>query len=172
MADVTPVNRELLVSRIAREVARNLVPIEMICERYGLSNEDYQDIIRHPMFETRLLEEQEVWGSSTSSSVHERIKAKTGTMIEESLLEVYDMIHDKSQPMASKIRALEWASEMAGFKETVALGNLPAGVVSNSGSGVHFNIYIGGEKQAFAQSAAQPKVVEGEAVLVDKEPVP
>lgn len=161
-------DRELLVSRIAREVARNLIPVDTICERYQLTSDDYHDLLQSPIFQRRLEEELDVWSASTPLAIAERIKSKAGTMIEESLLEVYEMIHDKGQPMVAKIRALEWASRMAGIGEVVPLGNLPPGVTSG-GSGVHFNIYIGGEKQAFQK--ADPKTVEGTAILIDKEPI-
>jgi len=105
-------------------------------------------------------------------SIAERIKAKAGTMIEDSIIEVYALIHDKNEPMASKIRALEWASRVAGIGETEPLGaGLPPGVVSGAGSGITFNIIIGGKKQTFNQSADQPKTIEGEVVLTDKEPL-
>lgn len=165
-------NRELLVSRIAREVARDLVGIDTIKERFRLTDDEFTSITNSPIFKIRLEEEVAVWAATDALSIAERIRAKTGTMIEESILEVYDLIHDKDQPMAAKIRALEWASGVAGLTETERLGaSMPAGVVSGGGSGISFNIFIGDKKQSFNVTADQPKIVEGEVVLTDKDPV-
>lgn len=166
----SPTN-EVLISRVAREIARDLVPLDAIKERFNLTEEDYEAMLRSPIFRVRLEEELAVWNSSDALSIAERIKAKAGTMIEESILEVYELIHDKTQPMVAKIRALEWASRMAGIGDTERLGaGLPAGVSSGGGSGINFNIFIGDKKQSFSVDANQPKILEGEVVLTDKEP--
>lgn len=168
MADIT--DSELLASRIAREVARDLVPVDTIRARFKLTEDEYAAILHSPIFKVRLEEELAVWSASDAMSAVERIKAKAGVVVEESLIEVYALIHDKNEPMAAKIRALEWVSGMAGLNDMERLGsNLPAGVVSGGGSGVNFNIYIGGEKQSFTVNPNQPKLVEGEVVLNDKE---
>ena len=158
-------NNELLVSRIAREVARNLVPIDMIQTRYRLSDDEYHDLINTPIFKARLEEELTIWNSSDALSMVERIKAKSCTVVEESLVEVYELIHDKNEPMASKIRALEWVSGLAGLNDTERLGSLPPGVVTGGGSGINFNIFIGDKKQTFNVTSDQPPVIEGEVVL-------
>jgi hypothetical protein len=168
--DAPPLNSELLVFRIAREIARNLVPIDMICERFKIDEDQYNSILRSPIFQRRLEEELDIWNASTPLAIAERIKAKAGTMIEEALLEVYELIHDKNQPMVAKVRALEWASRMAGIGEVVPLGNLPPGVTNGAGPGLNFNIFINNEKVSF-QQPADVKTVEGTAVLVDKEPI-
>jgi hypothetical protein len=163
---------ELTVFRLAREIARDLLPLDTICENYKITEEQYQRVLHSTIFQRRLEEELEIWNASTPMAAVERIKLKAGAMIEEALPEVYAMLHDKNQPLAAKIRALEWASKMAGIGEVVPLGALPPGVASGGGSGLTFNIYIGGQKQTYQQADVQPKVVEGEAVLVDKQPVP
>jgi hypothetical protein len=169
MADLP--DNEVLASRIAREVARDLSPVDMIREKFGLTEDDYSRLINSPIFKVRLEEELAVWNASDALSIAERIKAKTGTMIEESLPEVFEWLHDRSQPIAGKVRALEWASRVSGLDESERLGALPPGVVSGGGSGINFNIFIGGEKQSFSQPATQPQIIEGEVVLNDKAPI-
>ena len=163
--ELPEVNYELLVSRLAREIARDLIPIEDICSRYKLDEDQYQRVIRHPMFAQRLQEELDVWNASTPRAITERIGAKAATMIEESLVEVYALIHDKSIPMAPKIEALKWASRIAGVGEKEAVNQ-------TLGERVRFNIYIGAEKVSFEKDiAADAKQIEGSAVLVDKAPL-
>src|SRR5215471_5528196 len=115
-----PVNIELLASRLAREIARDLVPVETILDRFKISDDDYQRVLRSPIFQQRFREELDVWGASTPRAITERISAKAATMIEESLIEVYALIHDKDQPMSAKIEALKWASKLAGVGEREA----------------------------------------------------
>ena len=159
-----PLNTELLASRLAREVARDLVPLDTILERNKISEDDYQRIIQHPLFAQRLQEELEIWSASTPMAIVERIGAKAATMIEESLVEVYGLIHDKNQPMAAKIEALKWASRISGIGEREA-ANAPA-----LGERVRFNIYIGDKQVSFDKQVVNEKVIEGTSVLVDKDP--
>jgi ribosomal protein L7/L12 len=158
----TPVNVELLASRLAREVARDLVPIDQICERYKIDEDTYGRILRHPLFQQRLQEEVDIWNASTPRAITERISAKAATMIEESLIEVYELVHDKNQPMSAKIEALKWASKLAGVGEREAKDLLP-------GERVRFNIYIG-DKKVSLEKEVVPTTIEGSAVLVDKDP--
>lgn len=158
-----PVNTELLASRLAREVARDLVPIETILDRLKIDEDEYQRILRHPMFQQRLQEEIDVWGVSTPRAITERISAKAATMIEESLIEVYTLIHDKNQPMSAKIEALKWASKLAGVGEREAKDLMP-------GERIRFNIFIGDKKVEIEKDVTPPPTIEGTAVLVDKDP--
>jgi ribosomal protein L7/L12 len=158
----TPVNVELLASRLAREVARDLVPIDQICERYKIDDDTYERILRHPLFQQRLQEEVDIWNASTPRAITERISAKAATMIEESLIEVYELVHDKNQPMSAKIEALKWASKLAGVGEREAKDMLP-------GERVRFNIYIG-DKKVSLEKEVVPTTIEGSAVLIDKDP--
>ena len=158
-----PVNYELLVSRMAREIARDLVPIDQICERYKLGEDDYQRLVKHPMFARRFQEELDIWNASTPRAITERIGAKAATMIEESLPEIYALIHDRNVPMAGKVEALKWAGRMAGIGEQTASQQ-------TLGERVKFNIYIGDQKVSFEKDV-EAKTIEGTAVLVDKAPL-
>jgi hypothetical protein len=159
-----PVNYELVVSRLAREIARDLIPVEEICTRYKLTEDAYQRILRHPMFARRFQEELDIWNASTPRAISERIGAKAATMIEESLVEIYSLIHDKNVPMASKVEALKWASRMAGIGEKDV-------TQQTLGERVKFNIYIGDTKVSFDKEITDAKTIEGSAVLVDKAPL-
>ena len=161
--EAPPMNVELLASRLAREVARDLIPVDQICERYKIDDDTYQRILRHPMFQQRLQEELDIWNASTPRAITERISAKAATMIEESIIEVYELIHDKNQPMSAKIEALKWASKLAGVGEREAKDLLP-------GERVRFNIFIGDRKVSFDKQIEDAKVIEGAAILTDKDP--
>lgn len=158
-------NIETMASRLAREIARNLVPLGTIKERYRIDEDDYQRLVGSTFFKLRLEEELELWGASTPKAINERITAKSATMIEESLPEIFDLIHDKKQPMAAKIEALKWASSVAGL---IKKGE---GREVGPGERVRFNIFIGEKQVSFEKSLEEPKVIEGTAKLVHNEPV-
>jgi hypothetical protein len=153
-----------MVSRLAREIARDLIPIEEICERYKLSEDEYQRLIKHPMFARRFQEELDIWNASTPHAIGGRISAKTATMIEESLPEIYALIHDRNVPMAPKIEALKWASRVAGVGER-------ENTQQTLGERVRFNIFIGDQKVSFDKEITDAKTIEGSATLVDKAPI-
>src|SRR5262245_36888602 len=154
---------ETMASRLAREIARNLVPLERIQERYKIGEDEYQRIVASSFFKLRLEEELELWHASTPKAIQERITAKNLTMIEESIPEVWDLIHDKKQPMSAKIDALKWASSVAGL---IKRDNGHAG---DAAERVRFNIYIGDKPQSF-DKVIDATPVEGSAVLIDKQP--
>jgi hypothetical protein len=157
-------NIETMASQLAREIARNLVPIGQIQERYRIDEEQYQRVVGSNFFKQRLEEELELWNASTPKAINERISAKTATMIEESIPEVFDLIHDKKQPMAAKIEALKWAANVAGLVKRDSGGQ-------TTGERVRFNIYIGDKLVNIDKTMTDPPTLEGTAVLLDKQPV-
>jgi hypothetical protein len=162
--DEQELNIETMASQLAREIARNLVPIGEIQERYRIDEDNYQRIVGSGFFKQRLEEELELWNASTPKAIGERISAKTATMIEESIPEVFDLIHDKKQPMAAKIDALKWASNVAGLIKRDTGGQ-------STGERVRFNIYIGEKQINIDKPLIEPPTIEGTQVLLDKQPV-
>lgn len=156
-------NIETMASQLAREIARNLIPLSEIQERYRLDEDQYQRIVGSSYFRLRLEEEQDLWNASTPKAINERIQAKTGTMIEESLPEIFDLIHDRKQPMAAKIDALKWASSVAGL---IKRSDQSGGTAER----VRFNIYIGEKQMAFDKPIADAPVIDGTQLLLDKQP--
>jgi hypothetical protein len=153
------------ISRVARECARDLYPPKDIRERYHLSIDQFDQVVQTPFFKQRLAEELELWNASDARTIANRIGVKAATMIEECLIEVYSLIHDRSQPMQAKIAALQWASRLAG------VGENPSVKEGTTGERVKFNIFINNQRISFDQSGELPApVIEGSATLVDKDP--
>ena len=92
---------------MAREIARDIYPPREIRVRYKLTEEEFDRITTSTFFQTRLKEELDLWNASDAKSIAVRIGTKAATMIEECLIEVYALVHDKSQPMAAKVSALQ-----------------------------------------------------------------
>ena len=148
------------ISRLAREIARDIKPMDEILKQFGLSAEQFDAVADSGFFQTRLNEETQLWNASDPYSVAKRIETKAATMIEDCLLEVYALIHDRAQPMAAKIEALKWAARMAGLGETAKGG-------ADTGAGVKITINLGREKLEFDK---EKRLHEGVTDVVDLTP--
>lgn len=159
MAELEVALSDRLISQLAREVARNLVPVTRVCANYKISPEQFDKVVNTPFFQTRLAEEVDIWNASDTNSITKRIGAKAATMIEESLAEVYALIHDRLQPMPAKIEALKWAARMAG------IGDNPNVRGNSDDRGVRITINIGEKRIEFDKERTLPStVIEGQAV--------
>jgi hypothetical protein len=156
---------DVMISRVAREIARDIYPPKEVRLRYKLTEDEFDKVTMSSFFQIRLKEELDLWNASDPKSIAMRIGTKAATMVEECLVEVYALVHDRTQPMAPKIAALQWASRLAGIGENPSV----RGGVGESDR-VRFNIIINNQKVSFDQSVEQPTVIEGAARLVDKDP--
>jgi len=145
------------ISRLAREIARDILPLEAILKTYNLTAEGYDQIVDSKFFQVRLAEEIQLWNASDPLSIAKRIETKAATMVEDCLLEVYALIHDRDQPMAAKVEALKWAARMAGMGE--------AARQTGSDGGVKITINVGGQALEFDKEKKLPeRVIDGTVV--------
>jgi hypothetical protein len=156
MSEQAMVLNDVTVSRMAREVARNLFPVDRIRDAYKLSVDEFDAIVGSQMFQQRLGEELEIWNASTPMAISTRISAKAATMIEESIAEVYTLIHDRAQPMAAKVEALKWASRIAGIGERAENASIGDRVVLN----INFTGAGNGERSLHIEKVIEPLSVE------------
>jgi hypothetical protein len=159
---------ETMISRLARDIARNLITVTEVRERYQLDDFEFDRLLKSPFFAVRFEEELAEWNAGTAKAGEQRVQAKSLTMIEESLPEIFALIHDKNQPMGAKIQALQWASNVAGLVKKDA----PAGLDGrNASDRIRFNIFIDNKKVSFDKPIDEvpSKVIDGTATLVDKE---
>lgn len=166
MAEV-PYLSDTLISRIAREVARNIYPVSQIRETNHLSIEDWDDIVATPIFQQRLKEEIAIWNAPDPMSATKRIGAKALTLVEECMPEVFRLIHDPIQPMAAKIDALKWAARMGGVE-----GNPNVKPGDGDDNRIKITINIGTDKLEFdKERALPPKVIDSTVVDLSPETV-
>lgn len=138
---------ELDLSRLAREIARNLRPLEMILETLGISAPQFDRIKNNPIFLTRMGEEAAVWGASTASSLRTRISTKAQVAVEELLHEAIDIVQDKKLGGAARIQALQFIAKMGQLGESDS-------AQGESGK-VTINILLGGNKISFEKDPAE-----------------
>jgi hypothetical protein len=149
---------ELDMARIAREIAREIQPLEMVLQKAGIDSEAFDRMKESPIFQTHLLEEAQIWSASTKANLRERVSIKAASMIEELLLDAVDIIRDPDIPGAARVQALQFLAKVG------HLGDGP--LTKDDGSGrVQINIMLGGQKLSFDKESSEPKTIEGEAVL-------
>lgn len=144
---------ELAISHLARDVAQGLIPLNKILENSRITPAQFDRIVEHPFFKSRLEEEVNRW----SGDVRARVQAKAATLIEESLDEVYFLVHDRAQPLNHKIDALKWAARLAAMED--------GGKNTTDTDKVVININIGDDRRLTFEKdvVVGPKVIEGTA---------
>ena len=148
---------ELDISRLAREIARDLRPLELTLEQMQINAEQWDRIQNNPIFHTRMVEEAQLWSASTKQNVRERVGLKAAFMVEELLLDACGIVQDMGVPGAARVQALQFLAKMAHLGEGSA--------VKDDGSGrVAINIFIG-EKKLSYEGDSSP-LLEGEAMNV------
>jgi len=146
-----------MISRLAREIARDIKPIDEILKEYKLTAEQFDVLADNGFFQTRLSEETQLWNASDSVAIGKRIETKTATMVEDCLLEVYRLIHDQNQPMQAKVDMLKWVARLAGMGE--------ARTAASDGGGVKITINVGSKSLEFDKERALPgRTIDGTVV--------
>jgi hypothetical protein len=152
-----PLN-EVDISRLAREISRNLKPLAMVLEQLQISPDQWDKIQDNQIFKQRLVEEAAVWSASTKQSIQDRVSTKASAMVEELLLDAVRMVQDDGLPGVARVQALQFLAKM---------GHLGEGTMTkDDGSGrVQINILIGGKKLSYDKEA-EPHTIEGDVVEV------
>lgn len=101
--------------KLAREIAMGMKELSDILENHGLTQAQLDALMTAPNFRALLSSEVEAWASAMNTQ--ERIKVKSGAMLEEFLPELYSRLNDRNEPMMAKIKAMELISKIAGFGE-------------------------------------------------------
>lgn len=144
------------ISRLAREIARDIRPLDEILKSFGLDAAQFDKVSDAKFFQVRLQEEIQLWNASDPLSIAKRIETKAATMIEDCLLEVFAMIHDREQPMQAKVAALQWAARMAGMGEARQ---------ADTSGGVKITINVGSKSLEFDKAPQlHPRVIDGTVV--------
>lgn len=152
------------ISRLTRELARDIKPLKELMAEHGLDLESFERLTETKFFQTRLTEETLLWNASDPLTIAKRIETKAATMVEDCLLEVYGLIHDKNQPMQAKVEALKWAARMAGLGEAARQG-------SNADGQVKITINIAGRSLEFEKEKLPGNVIDGTVVDLTPEKV-
>lgn len=119
---------------LAREIAIGILPLPTILDGLKLSLADLETVSRYPRFQQLVESMAAEWGSTLNTP--ERVKVKSQALIEDTLPELYTLIHEKKESMAAKVEALKLLRVLGGMGER------------DPGSGIaperfHLEIHIG-----------------------------
>lgn len=100
-----------VTSKLALEIAAELSPAHEVIQRYGLSTSEFALVASTPKFRQLYKEARAYWGSD--SNAKERIQAKATMLVEDSMLEMFAIIHNKTLAPAARIDSFKTLSKMA-----------------------------------------------------------
>ncbi len=150
---------EIDISRLAREIARDLRPLELTLEKLNIDSEQYDRIKNNAIFQARMVEEAQMWAASTKANVRDRVALKAAVAIEELLLDAIGIVQNPDIPGAARVQSLQFLAKMGQLGES--------NMTNDDGSGrVTINIMIGGKKISFDKET-EPRTIDGEATEIN-----
>ena len=147
---------ELILLKLAREIAMDIRPVEEILEIHKINGENWENIQKNPYFQGILSSEVEAWQSANNTS--ERLKIKSLAMVEEALPEFYARMHDPKEPLPAKTDVLKTIAKFAG----VGGSDFNAAV---GGEKLSVTINLGADHQLRIEKEVTSKVIDHEDIL-------
>jgi hypothetical protein len=133
-------------SRLAVEIAVQLRPVPEILKQYDLSRKDLVRKLKDPMFRDMVKQAKSLWNSDLS--VKERIRLKSQILVEDSILEIFSMVHNRDNAIPARLDA---------FKQLARVAEVDSPDRSNADTGSRFTVSINlGEKMS-------PVIIEGDS---------
>lgn len=128
--NLKPADRD---SQLAMELAMQLAPINDILDRHGLTVADLRFKLSNPLFRRVYQDTKRVWESDLGAE--ERIRIKAMMLVEDSLLQVYSILHSHDTAPQARIDAFKQLSKVAGVDQSGKGGDAAGTKVS-----ITFNI--------------------------------
>lgn len=142
---------DLLMLRLAREIAIDQYDLDTILERNLVNARDFNRIEKDPRFQKYLQDEIVAWNSATNTT--ERVKLKAAAMVEEWLPEAFKQLHNDQQPLLHR-------NDLA--KVIKDLGGMGKGGSDMASVGERFSVTInlGSDQKISFQKEVPSKVIE------------
>jgi hypothetical protein len=143
---------------IAREIAMDIIDVEVILASHKITPEDFTDIAQSPSFQKLLAEQMEEW--NTAQSTRERVEKKTFSMLEEFLPQAWQYLHSPSFGDTAKVSLLQ------ALQKQVGIGLRDAQVSEGSGQKVQITINMSRGNQVKVDADVTPNgnLIEGEVI--------
>jgi len=131
-------------SRLAVEIAIQIRPVADILGVYNLSRKDLVRKLKDPMFRDMVKQAKSLWSSDLS--VKERIRLKSQVLVEDSMLEIFSILHNRDNAIPARLDAFKQLARVAEVDQ-------PERGKGDSGSRFTVSINLG--------DTIQPVVIEG-----------
>lgn len=149
---------EAKLVKLARQIAMGIKDLPDILFDNSVSQEEFDELRRLPMFGQLLESEVKAWASADNT--HARLKLKSAAMLEELLPELYARLNDRQEPLMAKMKGVELVSKLAGF------GDRDVSPAGNPGDKVQVVINLGADTRVEYIKQLPHKVIEHEATPV------
>lgn len=104
------------VSRLARDVAMDILGVDKILKLHGLSQEEWDVLRSSDDFKRTLVSMIKEW--QAAGNTKERVAVKSATAIESSLEWIMENLGDPDIPFIQKIEALKFVARLASLGES------------------------------------------------------
>lgn len=155
MTDLTTVDNQvtdLQIVRIARAIARDLIPLEEVLKQHGMDAGQWETVQNNPHFQRVLTSAMEEWNSAGNTA--ERVRLKSLYLVEEALPEMYARAHDPREPLNHKVEVIKTIARFAGLGGT-------AMDAASIGEKFSVTINLGADHQLKIEKDVTPRVIEG-----------
>lgn len=98
-------------SRLAVEIAIQIRPVAEILGVYNLSRKDLVRKLKDPMFRDMVKQAKSIWSSDLS--VKERIRLKSQVLVEDSILEIFSILHNRDNAIPARLDAFKQLARVA-----------------------------------------------------------
>jgi hypothetical protein len=147
---------ELLLIKLAREIAFDHHDIETILKTYQIDLETWDEIKGNASFRKLLEAEIVAWQSATNTN--ERTSLKAAALVEEWLPEANSILHDRNAPLSGKVELGKLLARIAG------MGLTGAGVEGGGAEKFSITINLGNDDKLKFDKVLPPKVIDGEVL--------
>ena len=98
-------------SRLAIELAVQIRPVAELLVHYNLSRNELAAKLKEQMFRDMVKQAKTLWHSDLS--IKERIRLKSQVLVEDSLLSIFQIIHNDNNAVPAKLDAFKQLSRVA-----------------------------------------------------------
>ena len=98
-------------SRLAIELAVQIRPVAELLVHYNLTRSELVSKLRDSMFRAMVKQAKTLWHSDLS--IKERIRLKSQVLVEDSLLSIFQIVHNDNNAIPAKLDAFKQLSRVA-----------------------------------------------------------
>jgi hypothetical protein len=152
-------DREKLLLSLAREIAMDILPLEMILTNHKIDQTTWETIHKQGRFQALLTEQIRFWNSGANTQ--ERVKMKFLSTLEESIPEMYAMLVDPKFQDSSRVEIFKALQKGAG------IGNGSGAEGALNGEKISITINMGADNQLKVIKELPTQVIENEPARAD-----
>lgn len=139
---------------VAREIAMDIFELPTILKNHGVTDDEWAVMEMSRGFQAMVTEQLAIWNSSLNA--RERIEARTLSLVEGSLQELYRSIHDPEFSHSAKVELFKTLSRNVG----IGVKDAPQG---GSGERVSITINMGEDRKVEVKDVTpEGNLIEGE----------